>query len=51
GAGALNPLRIHWWLIVFPGLALALTILSLNFLGDMLRDVWDPRSQDRTSSR
>ena len=31
------------WLIVFPGLALTLTLLSLNFLGDGLRDALDPR--------
>ncbi|MGH2769793.1 MAG: ABC transporter permease [Actinomycetota bacterium] len=31
------------WLTVFPGLAIFLTILSLNLLGDGLRDVWDPR--------
>lgn len=30
------------WLIVFPGLALTLTLLSLNFLGDGLRDALDP---------
>jgi oligopeptide transport system permease protein len=31
------------WLIVFPGLALTVTLLSLNFLGDGLRDALDPR--------
>lgn len=31
------------WLIVFPGLALTLTLLSLNFLGDGLRDALDPQ--------
>ena len=31
------------WLILFPGIALALTLLSLNFLGDGLRDALDPR--------
>lgn len=31
------------WLIIYPGLALALTLLSLNFLGDGLRDALDPR--------
>lgn len=43
GAGSLNPLRIHWWLIVFPGLAMALTLLALNILGDRLRDLLDPK--------
>ncbi|CAN5434768.1 ABC transporter permease subunit [soil metagenome] len=32
------------WLLVFPGLALALTLFSLNFLGDGLRDALDPRA-------
>lgn len=34
---------IAWWLPVFPGLALSLTVLAFNFLGDSLRDVLDPR--------
>ena len=32
-----------WWLAVFPGAALALTVLAFNFLGDSVRDVLDPR--------
>ena len=32
-----------WWLPIFPGLALSLTVLAFNFLGDTLRDVLDPR--------
>ena len=32
------------WLLIFPGLALTLTLFSLNFLGDGLRDALDPRS-------
>jgi peptide/nickel transport system permease protein len=31
------------WLTIYPGLAIFLTILSLNLLGDGLRDVWDPK--------
>ncbi len=31
------------WMIIFPGLALAITLLSLNFLGDGLRDALDPQ--------
>ena len=45
GAGQLNPVRIYWWLIVFPGAMLVSTLLALNFLGDGLRDAWDPRSE------
>lgn len=33
------------WLSVFPGLAIALTVLGLNLLGDGLRDILDPRSK------
>jgi peptide/nickel transport system permease protein len=32
-----------WWLGVFPGLAIMLTVLSINFLGDALRDLLDVR--------
>lgn len=32
-----------WWLVTFPGLAIMLTILSINLLGDGLRDALDPR--------
>jgi len=32
------------WMLIFPGAALALTLFSLNFLGDGLRDALDPRA-------
>ena len=34
-----------WWQLVFPCAALAVTLLSLNFLGDGLRDLFDPRRE------
>jgi peptide/nickel transport system permease protein len=34
-----------WWLTLFPGLAIFLTVLSFNMLGDGLRDALDPRHQ------
>jgi len=40
GAVAMEP---YPWLIVFPGLALTVTLFSLNFLGDGLRDALDPQ--------
>ena len=40
----INPIRIYWWLLVFPGALLVTTLLALNFLGDGLRDAFDPRS-------
>jgi len=44
GADQMNPIRIYWWLIVFPGGVLVSTLLALNFLGDGLRDAWDVRA-------
>ncbi|MBI4339927.1 MAG: ABC transporter permease [Chloroflexi bacterium] len=34
-----------WWTTLFPGVAIAGLVLSLNLLGDWLRDLWDPRIQ------
>ena len=34
-----------WWMGVFPGLMIAITVLAFNFLGDGLRDALDPRSR------
>jgi len=36
-------LTIAWWMITFPGLCIMLTALSLNLVGDGLRDALDPR--------
>jgi len=36
-----------WWPAIFPGTALVLLVLSLNLLGDALRDALDPRGRDR----
>lgn len=43
GASAINPVKSHWWLLLFPAVAMSLTLVALNFLGDALRDVFDPR--------
>jgi ABC-type dipeptide/oligopeptide/nickel transport system permease subunit len=45
GVGQINPIRIYWWLIVFPGGVLVTTLLALNFLGDGLRDAWDVKGK------
>src|SRR5439155_18500523 len=42
GAQQLNPLRIYWWLIVFPAGMLVGSLLALNFIGDGLRDAFEP---------
>jgi peptide/nickel transport system permease protein/oligopeptide transport system permease protein len=43
GASQLNPVRVYWWLIVFPASLLVSTLLALNFVGDGLRDAFDPK--------
>lgn len=43
GARQLNPIRIYWWMLVFPCAMLISTLLALNFVGDGLRDAYDPR--------
>lgn len=34
----------NWWWAFFPGMAIALTVIAINFVGDGLRDALDPRS-------
>ena len=36
---------IAWWMLFFPGMALVLTTLAFNLVGDGLRDALDPRTQ------
>jgi len=36
-------LSSHWWVATMPGIAIAITVLSINMLGDGLRDILDPR--------
>ena len=45
GSRAINPLESYWWLILFPSLFLASSLLALNFLGDGLRDALDPKGK------
>lgn len=45
GLKELNPVQSYWWLLAWPCVLLAVTLLSLNFLGDGLRDKYDPRSR------
>jgi len=35
----------EWWLAIFPGLALMLTVFAFNLMGDALRDIVDPRKR------
>jgi oligopeptide transport system permease protein len=43
--GIVNPIRSFWWLLFWPSVLLALTLFSLNFLGDGLRDALDPKTR------
>ena len=44
-AQVINPIKGYWWLLIFPATAMSLTLLALNFLGDGLRDAFDPRQR------
>ncbi len=35
---------VAWWLSTLPGLAICLTVLAINLVGDRLRDALDPRA-------
>lgn len=43
-SGGVETMEEYPWLLIFPGLVLTVTLFSLNFLGDGLRDALDPRS-------
>jgi peptide/nickel transport system permease protein len=43
-AGAGDTFRYAPWLMIFPGLALFMTTLAFNLVGDGLRDALDPRT-------
>ncbi len=36
-------MRSAWWMAVYPGLCIIITVFGFNILGDSLRDVLDPR--------
>lgn len=40
-------LEVYWWRWIFPGLAVFLTALTVNLIGDALRDALDPKAQER----
>jgi peptide/nickel transport system permease protein len=42
-ADAITALIPPWWLVLFPGLAITVTVLAFNLLGDGIRDTLDPR--------
>ncbi len=48
GRVALGEGGSNWWLLIVPSFAMAITLFSLNFLGDGLRDALDPQQRGRT---
>jgi peptide/nickel transport system permease protein len=40
-------IRLAWWMSVFPGLAIVLTVLSINLVGEGIGLIWNPRLQRR----
>ncbi|PYM74146.1 MAG: peptide ABC transporter permease [Candidatus Rokuibacteriota bacterium] len=42
-----DAIEIGWWLSVYPGLAILVTVLSYNLLGEGIRDALDPRLRQR----
>ena len=38
----------RWWMVVFPGLAITVTVLAFNLFGDSIRDALDPKLRGRT---
>ncbi len=46
-AEARDEIRRSWWLPTFPGLAIMLTVIAINAVGDGLRDAFDPRLGQR----
>ena len=48
GTSAINPIKIYWWLVLFPSLAMGSTLLALNLLGDGLRDALDPKLRGKS---
>ncbi len=47
GVEALSSVKLFWWMVAFPGAALAATLFALNFLGDGVRDALDPKMKNR----
>ncbi len=42
-ADAITGLVPHWWLVLYPGLAITITVLAFNLVGDGIRDTLDPK--------
>lgn len=51
GVAAINTVVSFWWMLLYPCLFLGVTLLALNFVGDGLRDAFDPRTTQHGVSR
>lgn len=47
GAQKAEVIQLYWWRWVFPALAVFITVLSVNLIGDGLRDAVDPKSNEK----
>jgi len=47
GLSEVNMYKSHWWLLLFPCLLLGVTLLALNFVGEGLREAFDPKRARR----
>jgi oligopeptide transport system permease protein len=47
GLQDITPVKIYWWTVTASGMALAMTLFALSFLGDGMRDALDPRMKNR----
>jgi len=47
GIQVITPIKTYGWLVLYPGLTLALTLFALSFLGDGLRDALDPKMKNK----
>jgi peptide/nickel transport system permease protein len=43
-------MQTQWWLVTFPGLAIIAICLTINFIGDGLRDALDARQAQKGSA-
>lgn len=46
-AQSADVMQLYWWRWIFPGLAIFITALSVNLIGDSLRDALDPKAMER----
>ena len=47
GLNELNIVRVRWWLLLWPCLFIAVTLVAMNFLGERLREAFDPKWRTR----